>query len=342
MGLQEALARALSAPGLLKAARMTTLSRHRAFSVLAYHRVLRRMPDDSWPFDPGLISADEMEFDWQMRFLRSEFHVMALSELLTRADESRPLPPRAVAITFDDGFSDNYHVALEVLERHGLPATLFVSTEWVDRQAPIWFELCSYACMTLPVGAIVTDLIGQPLPMADDIASRRRSTRLLLSRLKRVPNDVRLELVDEIRRRLDTERFEMLWRGESAPLIWDEVRAMRRRGVEIGSHAVSHPILSQLSDAELDREVTHSRERLQIELGEPIDLIAYPVGGHHAYDARVVRAARRAGYRYGVSYIPGTNLQGRFDGFGIRRQHVELGTSRARFEALLSMPSVFT
>ena len=80
---------------------------------------------------------------------------------------------------------------------------------------------------------------------------------------------------------------------ELATMSWDELRDLADRGVEIGSHTVSHPHLTRLSDAELDRELTDSRARLEDELRRPCPLLAYPYGEN---DARVRAAARKAGY----------------------------------------------
>ena len=80
---------------------------------------------------------------------------------------------------------------------------------------------------------------------------------------------------------------------EMSTMNWDDLRGLAERGIEIGSHTVSHPHLTRLSDAELDRELRDSRERLGDELGRPCSLVAYPYGEE---DARVRAAARRAGY----------------------------------------------
>jgi peptidoglycan/xylan/chitin deacetylase (PgdA/CDA1 family) len=81
--------------------------------------------------------------------------------------------------------------------------------------------------------------------------------------------------------------------NEFATLTWDEVRELADRGVEIGSHTVSHPRLTQLDDVGLERELRESRERIADELGRPCRYLAYPYGDE---DERVRAATRRAGY----------------------------------------------
>jgi peptidoglycan/xylan/chitin deacetylase (PgdA/CDA1 family) len=81
--------------------------------------------------------------------------------------------------------------------------------------------------------------------------------------------------------------------GELATMTWDELRGLAERGVEIGSHTLTHPHLPELSDAELGRELSESRERVEGELGRSCAFLAYPYGEE---DPRVRAAARRAGY----------------------------------------------
>jgi peptidoglycan/xylan/chitin deacetylase (PgdA/CDA1 family) len=80
---------------------------------------------------------------------------------------------------------------------------------------------------------------------------------------------------------------------ELATMTWDDLRGLAERGVEVGSHTVSHPRLPELGDAELVSELRESRERIEDELGRPCPTIAYPFG---AEDARVREATRQAGY----------------------------------------------
>lgn len=86
--------------------------------------------------------------------------------------------------------------------------------------------------------------------------------------------------------------------GDPSFLTWPLLTALERRGIEIGSHTVSHRDLTTLSDRELRTELLESRRVLERRLGHPIRWLAYPFG---AYDAQVVASARRAGYRLAVT-----------------------------------------
>ena len=89
-------------------------------------------------------------------------------------------------------------------------------------------------------------------------------------------------------------------------MSWGQLRELAERGVEIGSHTVSHPHLTRLSDDELDRELGDAKARIEDELGRPARLIAYPYGEH---DPRVHDAVRRAGYSAAFAQWPGSSLR---------------------------------
>ena len=93
-----------------------------------------------------------------------------------------------------------------------------------------------------------------------------------------------------------------------ATMDWDRLRDAAARGFTIGSHTVSHPHLTTLSDAELDRELVESRQRVEDEVGQPCDLLAYPYGEH---DARVQAAVRRSGYRLAFALWEGSSRRNR-------------------------------
>src|SRR5690606_9594876 len=107
-------------------ARLRTLLRN-DLRILAYHRVLESAEPDGFDFDVDLISASAERFRAQMAFLRRHFHPMRFDEVLARIDSGRALPPRAVLVSFDDGYDDNHRVAFPILQDLGMSAMFFVS-----------------------------------------------------------------------------------------------------------------------------------------------------------------------------------------------------------------------
>jgi hypothetical protein len=171
----------------------------------------------------------------------------------------------------------------------------------------------------------------------DGVDSRRRAAGEIQEILKRVPDVRRHEILAELEARLSS-CAPASDASLSAALTWDEVREMSAAGIEFGSHTVTHPILLQLNDLDLARELHESKSALDSELSVNSQVLAYPVGKSHAYDDRVIAAARAAQYRLGVAYITGMNSLDALPEFGIKRIPVERYMSRAYFMMMLGLP----
>ena len=275
-----------------------------------------------------------------MSWISEQFTPMAVSEIVDCLENGRALPAGAVAVTFDDGFIDNYTHAFPVLRSRNIPACIFLSTEYVGKFKPYWFEAIAQLLMSAPVGSVRLPAIDVLLPRADERRIRREDIRLTLSELKRLPDELRRSNMDALEPQMRGLIDARVGFGAHA-MDWAQVQEMHRSGIEFGSHGTSHAVLSRLNDADLARELTQSRLEIEQATGTPVTAIAYPVGGEDSIGERVVAAARDAGYRLGFTYLQGTNEVSRTDRMRLARQHVERYTSRAYFQGLLAFPSVF-
>ena len=236
-------------------------------SVLIFHRVLA-LPDPLFPDE-----VDAQQFDRICRWLQSWFSVLPLDEAVRRL-KAGTLPSRALAITFDDGYADNHRVALRILQRHRLCATFFIATGYLDG-GRMWndtviesvrrTEATSVALATLPCAGLDMLALGS-------IGERRLAIDALIGAFKYEPPHVRVALTDRLTDLL----------GVTPPtdlmLTADEVRGLRRAGMQIGAHTVTHPILANLDPSAAREEIGTSKRHLEELLGEPVGLFAYPNG----------------------------------------------------------------
>jgi len=274
-------------PARLLAAVLAALGFGRRLCILTYHRVL---PERD-PLRPGEPSA--ADFDAQLAVLRGAFNVLRLDEAVERLETGR-LPPRAVAITFDDGYRDNHDIALPILERHGLRATFFVATAYMHGGA-MFNDMIIEAIRTSAVRELRLEGLSEPLPL-DGVEARLRAIHTLLPLVKPMPLAERAERCREIAAAL----------GAAPParlmMTPEEVRALAARGMEIGAHTVHHPILSSLASEEAEREIADSRRELETLLGRSVAGFAYPNGRPGSdYASEHVEMVRRAGFHYAVS-----------------------------------------
>jgi peptidoglycan/xylan/chitin deacetylase (PgdA/CDA1 family) len=337
----DALARALSGSGALRLQRSIGLMRSNQFVVLTYHRIADHVLNGTYPFDADLISATSAEFDWQMSFLARNFRPATLGSLLRSCAENRPIPAGSVAVTFDDGFLDNYSVAYPILRRHGVPATFFVTTDFIEHNQPIWFEVVAFAYLNLPVNSIVHPLCPSAEPSRAERDVRLGEFGRVMRKLKQIPDEQRSEFVAHLATLIDTAALGEAWARFGGAMRWEHIVEVARNSIEIGSHTVSHPILSRTSGDALQLELSTSKRLLEEKVGLPVELLAYPVGGRRHYSPEVIRVAKEAGYRNGITYVAGVNRLGCVDPFAVRRHTVERHTTRELFEAQLCLPGLF-
>lgn len=260
-------------------------------SILIYHRV-HRTPD---PLFPGEVDAKV--FDRQCQWLKSWFDVLPLDRavrLLARGE----LPARAASITFDDGYADNHDVALPILQRHGLSATFFIATGFLDG-GRMWNDTVIEAvrrCRAPALDLARTELAGLgPLALGDD-GQRRAAAEGIIRAIKYRPPVERQALVDAV---ADTAAADL---PTGLMMRSDQVHALHRAGMQIGPHTRSHPILARLDRAAAIDEVAGSREQLEDITGAPMPVFAYPNGKPgEDYSAETVAIVRELGFEAAVS-----------------------------------------
>ncbi len=233
-------------------------------SILIFHRVLR----EADPLFPG--EFDAARFDAMLAWVTRLFDVLPLDHALARA-RSGDLPARAAAITFDDGYADNHDEALPILEKHGVSATFFIATDFLDG-GRMWNDTVIAAVRNAPGEVIDLEPLGMGRVRVGSVAEKRAAIHALLPALKYLPDDERRARVAAIAELSGSALPDDLMMTSA------QVRALRSRGMVVGAHTCSHPILASLGAAEARREIAQGRARLEEILGERVGLFAYPNG----------------------------------------------------------------
>lgn len=313
----------------------------RELKVLAYHRVVADFDETTYAFDKELISARSKDFDWQMAYLAKRFKPVSCQEVADAIDSGRPLPKRAVMVTFDDGFLDNYEVAFPILRKHGIPAVFFITTGYMDGQRVFWFDWLVHVLLTTKERTIRIDALGHTIELKPSPETRRAEAAILLRLLKKTSECTRLEVLEQLRV-LSGVTLSPAHLADSAVMTWEQVRVMSSAGMEFGSHTVTHPILSMMSDREMLRqELSASKATIELETGLPVIALSYPVGGRGAINEEVLEETVGAGYRIAFTYQSGQNMVSQRNRFLLKRIHIERYTSHSMFKSALQIPGVF-
>jgi len=257
--------------------------------IFIFHRV-RRQTDSLFPEE-----IDATRFEAICRWLHRWFEVLPLDAAVRRL-RAGDLGSRAAAITFDDGYADNHDVALPVLQRHGLVASFFVATGFLDG-GRMWNDGVIEAVRGCTADSVDAAEAGLPerLPLRD-ASSRRGAIDRVIKALKYLPPAERAYRVDAFARTCGVELPRDLM------MTSDQVRALHRAGQRVGAHTVHHPILARLDADEARREIAGSRAALQALLDDPVSTFAYPNGQPEVdYSAHSVALVRELGFELAVS-----------------------------------------
>lgn len=274
-------------------------------SILIFHRVLRE-PDPLFPDE-----LDSRQFDEMMGWLKTWFDVLPLVRAVHHLEQGT-LPARAAAITFDDGYADNYTEALPILQRHGLPATFFVACGFLDG-GRMWNDTVIEAVRGARIEHLDAGVAGLPTGPVRTDAEKRDLLSRLIPAVKHMVPAVRDEVVARI---ADVSKASL---PDDLMLSTTQLRALRAADMDIGAHTVTHPILAATDDAHAEREIGEGKERLEALIGESVKLFAYPNGKPGVdYDLRHVAMVRALGFEAAVSTSWGANTM-RSDPFQLLR-----------------------
>lgn len=263
------------------------LARRQRLSILIYHRV---MPERDWmrPAEPTAA-----EFDWQMQLLARHFNVLPLYQAvgLLRAGQ---LPPRAACVTFDDGFADNATVALPILQRHGLPATVFVASGYLNG-GRMWNDTIVEALRIYDQPELDLAEIGLPRYDTSSEILRRKAAYAIIRQGKYLDLARRDDIAACVAARVGQLPGDLM-------LTSAQLRTLHQQGVEIGGHTVSHPILAQLPVERAREQIQQGKAQLEALIDAPLRVFAYPNGRRETdYTEAHVALVKEAGFEVAVA-----------------------------------------
>jgi peptidoglycan/xylan/chitin deacetylase (PgdA/CDA1 family) len=232
-------------------------------SILIFHRVLPAHD----PLRPDEPTVDE--FDWQMRLLREHFNPLPLAVGVERL-QAGDLPANAICVTFDDGYSDNEAYAMPILRKYGVPATVFVSTGFLNG-GRMWNDTIIEMLRHHDQPELDLREIGLGCYRVSSNALRLGAIASIIQEIRHLDPAVRSNLAAEIEKR-----------GRNLPndlmMTDDQVRNLPRNDISIGAHTVTHPILASIGIEAARQEILDSKTYLESLVQLPVDIFAYPNG----------------------------------------------------------------
>ena len=300
----------------------------RGLSILMYHAVVETpLPVPDWCF------LDAIAFGRQMETVARTGQACSVSEGVARLAAGRA----GIAVTFDDGFHNNYSVAFPILERLRIPATVFINTAFVGTSNTVWFCKVNRAVAATRLKSLAWH--GDTYDLSS-VESRAVSSARLQARLKEHPHPELLLLAEGL--------CEALGDNPTAPVATDSpyaildagaMRAMSSSGlIEFGGHTHTHAILSRLTTEQQRSEILPSITGLRNLGVRTCDVFAYPNGRPQDYGADAIDILRSAGVRAAVTAVHGMNDEWTMP-MELKRFGIGPDTSRAEFEEMLGNAS---
>ena len=266
------------------------------FQILTYHRV---NDDNDWVFT-GMPSR---VFRAQMEYLRENWNVLSLSDAV-RHLKHQDLPERGIVVTFDDGYADNYTNAFPILCEMEISATFFLVTQAVATGMVIWHDHVFHAFRHTQKDFL--NEFGFP-KQSYTLQGQEQKTAALLSVLafiRTLDPESRDAWIARLHDQLDVMP---LPQTSDLMMNWEQVRVMKARGNEFGSHTTTHPILSRMSVNDMEQEIMQSQKVLTHELGLSSFSFAYPNGTPDDFNDKTIDLLQDHGFDCAVTTIPGNN-----------------------------------
>jgi len=270
------------------------IGKQKKLFILIYHRVLDE-PDDMRPWE-----IDKETFRWQMELIAKYFNVMAFGEAIERMNNDT-LPPRAMCITFDDGYADNYTNALPILLKNKLSAIFFIASGYLNG-GRMWNDSVIESLRVMQANKLDLTEIGLD---TYDINSPQKKANVaieIIQKIKHLEPSIRSQYTDYIVSLANNKLPDNLM------LSSQQLIKLYKSGMEIGGHTVTHPILAALDLDTIKQEVYDNKVALEKKLNAKLRYFAYPNGKpEQDYLIEQIQVIKNCGYEAAVSTLPGVS-----------------------------------
>jgi peptidoglycan/xylan/chitin deacetylase (PgdA/CDA1 family) len=278
---------AFRAVGAFHAAKYLQRSRLR---ILTYHRF-------------GKEHVSSQTFEKHVRFLKERFNLIDLESYLVCLRGEKELPPHSAILTIDDGYRDFYTVAFPILKKYSASATVFLTSDFVDKKIWLWHDLLNYGIKNTSRAYFTLNSNSFDLRDHGDRCELKSYLDRICTDCGPAERDIFINhILKELKVSIPAHPT-----SEYMPLSWTEVREMSNSGITFGSHTCTHPILSKLAPDEARREIKISKERMEQELQEDVPAFCYPNGKEDDFNQWIKEVVEDSGYACAMSMIYGMN-----------------------------------
>ncbi len=285
--------------------------------IILYHRIT------SLESDPQMLAVSPENFAQHLEVIQNYGTVIPLMELTGRI-KANNLPKRTVIITFDDGYADNLLVAKPILQRHEMPATVFVASDGAEQKEEFYWdeldrillwpgELPRELCVNIDGQNVIYDLGDSAHYDASDFqlnhqwnvsmdyvpTPRHYAYRDLCAKITHLTPYSRCEIMASLREQMGSAQ---VIRDTHRTMTALELRELVNDGlIDIGAHTMGHSYIAALDEKEQYAEMEKSKLHLEQILGREVPTFSYPYGTKSSYSQIAVQFARKIGFQMACS-----------------------------------------
>lgn len=266
------------------------------------------------------------KFKLQIEYLKKYYNIISLDQLIGHCAGDAKLAPNSVVITIDDGYKSNYALAYPILKQFGVPATIFPTADFIDKKEMLWIDRIEYAINMAKPDSFSLKIDKDILffnSQDDDL--KKSALREIVMKLKSMPHESREEIVENLERSLG-QKLSMhkdipeIYR----PLEWNDILEMTKSGIiSIGSHTLTHAILTRCSSERRKKELSLSKQLIEDKTGLNCRSFCYPNGGIGDFDCETKKLLKELGYSCGLTTVAGMN-DAHSDVFELKRLSVDV------------------
>jgi peptidoglycan/xylan/chitin deacetylase (PgdA/CDA1 family) len=286
--------------------------------ILLYHRIVDE--NSRYLNKSAVVHHHIKDFKREIPYFKRNFQILSMDEVVSHMKLGKGFRRPSMAITFDDGYLDNYTLAYPILKKHRVPATIYLTTGFIGTPDKIWTEQIGLALLETKKDYFNCSSILEDKTISIKTKGEKEQAYSKISKaLKLRPDDERRELLQKLLERLEVN--EKLGRhfGERVMLNWDEVQEMRKDGITIGSHSHTHPILSRMPIQKAKDEILNSKKVVEKNVNIEVKHFSFPNGREEDFSEELRDYCREIGFESTCSVIYGANDASEGNVFALKR-----------------------
>ena len=314
----------ISRLGLLRIINTITSNR---ITTLFYHGFSDGRSQEQHGLDNKFFPIDK--FEQHIKICLKYGDPLSLQDLICEKKISR----NAVVLTIDDGYANNYSLAYPLLKTYNFPATIFLTTGFIDRTTYLWTDWLEYIIACAPKKITMFNWNEKMIPL---YLETKQARQLCMQELKSLLKTMSIGEIHTFLKNLEVQlQIHYTWNEipqSLQPLTWDQVREMKQSGlVSFGGHTLSHPILSKCDREVQQFELLTSKQRIEAEINEPCLMFAYPNGKQSDYTQDTTELLKQAGYMLAVTTESGYDSVAAHDHYRFKRWGADIGIADLEF-----------